>query len=55
MWPGYVSVSAASALNLAPEGGMTLFAKLSSRMLTLSVVDADGCVWSAPLSAHPNP
>jgi hypothetical protein len=39
LWPGHVSISAASTLNLVPEGGMTLLAKLSSRMLTLCAVD----------------
>jgi type IV pilus assembly protein PilM len=42
LWPGHVSVSTASALNLVPSGGgMTLFAKLSSRLLTLCAVDGD--------------
>ncbi len=41
LWPGHVSVSSADALNLIDEAGMTLFAKLSSRMLTLVAVDGD--------------
>jgi type IV pilus assembly protein PilM len=41
LWPGWVSVSTAAALNLAPQSGMTLLAKLSSRMLTLCAVDGD--------------
>ena len=41
LWPGHVSISTADALNLVEEAGMTLFAKLSSRMLTLVAVDGD--------------
>ena len=41
LWPGHVSISTADALNLVDKGGMTLFAKLSSRMLTLAAVDGD--------------
>ena len=41
LWPGHVSVSAADALNLTPEGPMTLVAKLSTRLLTLAAVAGD--------------
>ncbi len=41
LWPGYVSLSMAAALNLTPPGGMTLFAKLSGRALTMAAVDGD--------------
>lgn len=39
-WPGHVALSMASALNLLPEGGMTLLAKLSSGTLTMAAVES---------------
>lgn len=39
LWPGFVSLSVASALNLAPEDGMTLFAKRSGRSMTIAAVE----------------
>ena len=41
LWPGFVSLSTASALNLVPAGDMTLFAKLAGRTLTMSAVAND--------------
>jgi type IV pilus assembly protein PilM len=40
LWPGYVSLSTCSALNLLPEGLMTLFVKRAGRELTLAAVEA---------------
>src|SRR5690606_26442469 len=39
LWPGFVSLSVASALNLAPHEGMALFAKRSGRSMTLAAVE----------------
>ncbi len=41
LWPGFVSLSMAAALNLTPAGGMRLFAKLSGRAMTMAAVDGD--------------
>lgn len=35
-WPGFVSVASAQALNLMPDGPMTLLAKVSGRSMTLA-------------------
>lgn len=35
LWPGDVELSAVSALNLVPDGDMTLFAKLAGKSLTM--------------------
>lgn len=43
LWPGFVSLSVASALNLAPREGMALFAKRSGRAMTIAAVE-DGHV-----------
>ena len=37
--PGFVAVSAASALNLVPADGMVLFVKLAARSLTIAAVE----------------
>jgi type IV pilus assembly protein PilM len=39
LWPGYVGGSTVNALNLLAPEGMTLFAKLSDRTLTMAAVD----------------
>jgi hypothetical protein len=41
LWPGFVSLSTAASLNLLPAGGMTLFAKLAGRALTMTAVSDD--------------
>jgi len=39
LWPGYVEPSMSAALNLLPEGGMTLLAKLSGTSMTIAAVE----------------
>jgi type IV pilus assembly protein PilM len=39
LWPGYVSLSTCAALNLLPEGSMTLFAKKTGLELTMAAVE----------------
>lgn len=39
LWPGYVSLSTCVALNLLPEGSMTLFAKKTGEELTMAAVE----------------
>jgi type IV pilus assembly protein PilM len=39
LMPGFVSLSTASALNLAPVGGMTALAKMAGRILTIVALD----------------
>ena len=39
LWPGYVSLSSLSALNLLPDGEMTLFAKLAGGSMTMAAVE----------------
>jgi len=40
--PGFVSLSTLSAMNLVPDGGMTLFVKLASRSMTIVVLSGGG-------------
>ncbi len=40
--PGFVSLSTLSAINLVPDGGMTLFVKLASRSMTLVALSRGG-------------
>ena len=40
--PGFVSLSTLSAMNLVPDGGMTLFVKLASRSMTMVVLSGGG-------------
>ena len=39
LWPGYVSLSSLSALNLLPDGEMVLFAKLAGSSMTMAAVE----------------
>ena len=39
LWPGYISLSSLSALNLLPDGEMTLFAKLVGGSMTMAAVE----------------
>ena len=39
LWPGYVSLSSLSALNLLPNGDMALFAKLAGGSMTMAAVE----------------
>jgi len=39
LWPGYVEQSMAAALNLLPDGDMTLLAKLSGSSMTIAAVE----------------
>ena len=39
LWPGYVEQSMSAALNLLPDGGMTLLAKLSGSSMTIAAVE----------------
>ena len=60
LWPGFVSLSMASALNLAPREGMALFAKRSGHAMTMAAVE-DGHVRMvrgvdlAPVYDHDDP
>ena len=55
LFPGYVSLSTAAALNLAPDGSMTALAKMAGRTLTIVAVQAGAVrmIRHVDLAAHP--